>query len=279
MFYKFHKASKEFANQTIRKFGKKINATKVGHTGILDPLASGLMIVATDSDTKLLEYISDKTKAYIAKAKFGYKSESLDIDTPVSFLEKTEITKKNIEEVLPKILKLKEQIPPIYSAKKINGKKAYEYARENQKVEMRVQKIEIFELQILNFDFKKQELEIYMKVSEGTYVRSLLMDLAKFLKTSCVMNYLKRVECGTIKLNKLEENQSEQLDWNELIDLPFFELNEFEINQLHFGRSFQKNNFKDNQLVLGIKEKKVACVGIIQNNKFQPKKVFLERLS
>ncbi|WP_426460985.1 tRNA pseudouridine(55) synthase TruB [Mycoplasma hafezii] len=277
MFYKFYKKSGDFANQTVRKLGRELGTKKIGHTGILDPLASGLMIIATESDTKLLQYIDDKTKTYVTTCLFGYYSDSYDIDTEYKKVTDNSVTKEQIEQAILKIKQQTTQIPPIYSAKKINGQKAYDLARKNVEFEIKPQSITIYELKLLEFDFEKQWAKFEMKVSEGAYVRSVLMDLAKECDNSCVMDSLLRKECGKVKLDNLKENELSEISLNELFVLPTFDLNDYEKNQLKFGRSFTKRNGKDG-IYLAINNNQVASVGEVKDEKFSPKKVFMERL-
>ncbi|VEU70273.1 tRNA pseudouridine(55) synthase TruB [Mycoplasmopsis glycophila] len=277
MFYKYNKPKGIYANKAIRDLGKKINTKKIGHTGILDPLASGLMIVATEEDTKLLQYIENKTKTYLAKCKFGFKSDSYDIDTEVINLNLPLVTKDEILKSIEIVKHFTEQIPPIYSAKKINGKKAYDYAREKQQINLKPQKIKIYKLELIDFSFEKQEATFYMHVSEGSYVRSILVDIAKQFNNSCVMTELKRIACGNIELNSLLEDCYEEIKIDQIIQLPKFKLNDYEKEQLKYGRRFSSK--LPNGVVFALNSKnEIAAIGEIKENRFAPKKVFTERL-
>ncbi|WP_036452344.1 tRNA pseudouridine(55) synthase TruB [Mycoplasma buteonis] len=276
MFYKYHKKSSSFANESVRKLSKQLAAKKIGHSGILDPLASGLMIVATDSDTKLLQYISNKTKSYIATCFFGYYSESYDIDTKYEKVTDKLITKEELLLAIDKIKKQTSQIPPIYSAKKINGQKAYDLARQNIKVELKPQKITIHKLELLEFDFEKQSAKIQMQVSEGTYVRSILMDIAKECNSSAVMDSLIRTACGNVTLDNLKQQETEEINLTDLFDYQILEINDAQAKELSYGRSFQIT--KNDAIYLLSKNKQIVSVGEVKQNTYYPKKVFLERL-
>ncbi|WP_406614418.1 tRNA pseudouridine(55) synthase TruB [Mycoplasma corogypsi] len=278
MFYKFHKKTGDFANQRVRKLGRKLATKKVGHTGILDPLASGLMIVATDSDTKLLSYISDKTKTYIASCKFGFYSDSYDICTETKVVKGNKITKEVLIKAIEHVKTLTEQIPPIYSAKSINGTRAYECARNNIEVELKPQKIQIFSLELLEFNEVKQEAKFLMDVSEGTYVRSVLMDIAKFCNNSCVMSELVRTKCGKIKLDNLEADGFETLDINELFDVPLIEIDESFYKALKNGNSFRYQINDGTYFIFDPTQNHIVAIGFVKDNIFQPKKVLIERL-
>ncbi|QCZ36760.1 tRNA pseudouridine(55) synthase TruB [Mycoplasma nasistruthionis] len=279
MFYKFHKQSGTFANNSVRKLSKSLNTKKIGHSGILDPLASGLMIVATDFETKLLEFIDNKNKTYIATCLFGYTNDSLDTDLPLIQIDTPKITKEMFEEAIQKAKAFKTQIPPIYSAKKIDGKKAYEYARNNEKVELRPQQIEVYKYQLLNFDYSKQEAKVLIEVSEGTYIRTLLNDTAKLVNSCCVMSSLVRTKIGEIELDNLSENQTQKIDFWDLISMPTIKLMPDMFIKLSNGNPIQLNTKMPNTKALMINSLGlVASVGEIKENIFYPKKTALERI-
>ncbi|ATO31064.1 tRNA pseudouridine(55) synthase TruB [Mycoplasmopsis bovirhinis] len=277
MFVKFYKQKGDYSNKRIRALAKELQVNKIGHLGILDPLAEGLMIVATDEDTRLLEYIDDKTKVYKAKAKLFLTSDTLDI---MGFVQNTEVFKITNEEFLAAINKAKEfktQIPPLFSAKKINGKKAYQYARENKEIELNPQEIQINHLELINYDIENHEFEIIADVSHGTYIRTLLCDIAKLLNTTCIMTELKRLSIGKVKLSKLEPNEFKEINHSELFNLPILNLNEGELKLLENGDSF-KVNLNDAQVfAFNPFLEQICAVGQITNKIFYPKKVFPKR--
>ncbi|TDV22695.1 tRNA pseudouridine55 synthase [Mycoplasmopsis mustelae] len=277
MFYKFYKPSNVYSNQEIRKLGKKINAKKIGHSGILDQLASGLMIVATDSDTRLLEYLSDKNKAYIVKARFNYSSNTLDTMGEIKKENFQLIFLEDLIKAVDTVSKRKTQIPPLYSAKKINGKRAYNLARNKQTFELKPQNIEVFDYKILDFNFEKQEYTIYFYVSEGTYIRSLLSDIAKELNNASVMFELKRTQVGKIKLGTLKASEFQSLEIDKLFEIPYFFLNLHQNQQLKYGRNFKFKHI-DSCIMFLNSNKEVVCVGEVKQEVFYPRKIFLERL-
>lgn len=284
MFYKYYKKSGVYTNSEVRKLGRSLGAKKVGHSGILDPLAQGLILVATDADTRLLEFINFKNKKYVAKCKFGYFSDTLDTDAEqIHKLENPAlITKENLLIALEKIRQLKEQLPPKYSAKKINGVRAYVYARENKGVELKMQKIEILDASLIEFDAQKQEATFAFDVSEGTYIRSLLRDIAALCNTEMVMSYLKRDAVGLVKLEKLEPEQYSEISYDLIFDLSKFALNEKQVLDLSFGReikAFSTNMTNLEKVLLINKSTNLICaVGEFKNGRIYPKKVFPERL-
>ncbi|MFV9451809.1 tRNA pseudouridine(55) synthase TruB [Mycoplasma sp. 4463] len=279
MFYKYHKKSGDFSNKTIRGLQKELGAKKIGHSGILDPLASGLIIFATDFETKLLPYIADKTKTYIAKCKFNYKSDTYDVDGKVEMLNNKPITKQEFLEAMEYVKTLKFQIPPIYSAKKINGKKAYEYAREQKEVELRKQPIEIFAYNLINFDEYTQEATVELKVSEGAYVRTVLVDTAQKAGTNCVMTYLKRVSCGNVSVDDLFEERYEQIQIDKLLNLKKMISNNEIFKFIRNGNEFKVEKEDGDYLLYSPNENEVWAIGQVIKGIFKPKKVSIERIN
>ncbi|WBP84207.1 tRNA pseudouridine(55) synthase TruB [Mycoplasmopsis edwardii] len=276
MFYKFYKKIGDFSNKTIRQIAKEVNADKIGHIGILDPLAEGLMIFATNEDTKLFEYIKNDNKTYIASAKFFQSSDTLDITGNVISHDKKVITQEKLDEAISWAKSLKEQIPPIYSAKKINGKKAYEYARNGEEVKMRTQKITIHDIELL--EFNGEDFLIKTTVSSGTYIRTLLVDIAKFLGTTCVMTKLKRSSVGQVELGNLEPDQYSLINNNELFDIETYEANQKELAELSFGRKIYIKTNDKTLFIINPITKEICSVGKVEKNYFYPKKVFNKRL-
>lgn len=191
---------------TIRK---KFNLNKVGHNGTLDPNATGLMIIATNKATKLLKLINEHDKAYIATISFGYDSKTLDFDSDIIEESNMNFSK---EELLLKIEELKNtnlQIPPMTSAIKVDGKKLYEYQRENKEIELKPRNIKIYESNLLDFRINNNHIEcdIYLSVSKGFYVRSYARDLAKLLNGKAILKDLRR-----IKIDNYDISNSKELD-------------------------------------------------------------------
>ncbi len=182
------------------KWKYQIKKLKVGHAGTLDPLATGLLIVCIGRHTKKISEYSGLRKEYIAEITFGYTTPSYDLETERDkTFEFKHITQTDLENNLKFFLGKQEQIPPIYSAKNINGKRAYLYAREGKKVEMRKTNIEIYELEIL--EFKLPIVKIRVNCSAGTYIRSLAYDIGKSMNSGATLTALKRNLIGNFSLN------------------------------------------------------------------------------
>lgn len=173
---------------------------KVGHAGTLDPLATGVMILCTGKATKRIEEFQYQTKEYIATLKLGETTPSYDLELPVDETFTTQhITKELIEKVIPTFKGEIWQVPPTYSAVKVDGKRAYDYARKGEEIELKPKLLVIDEIEIL--DFKLPELKIRVVCSKGTYIRALARDIGIALKSGAHLTALERTKIGEIKLN------------------------------------------------------------------------------
>ena len=179
---------------------KKLNVKKVGHCGTLDPLASGLMIVLVGKYTKLQEKFMKQDKVYLATIKLGIKTDSGDLDGKIiSQSDYSHIKKIDIKNALNSFIGKISQIPPMYSALKVNGKKLYELARKGITIERKPREITIYNIDFL--DFKKDTFSIRIKCSSGTYIRTLAEDIGKKINTDTVLINLVREEIGNYKLS------------------------------------------------------------------------------
>ena len=201
----------------IRALRKKINIKKMGHTWTLDPLATGLVLVATWNYTKLIPFLEKDKKTYITTINLDWLSLSYDLAEKVEYLskEKQEYFKKNltlekIQEVLNKNFTWKiSQIPPKFSAVKINWKRAYSLARKWEEFKIKSKEIEIFYIKILNYNYPKLELEL--EVSAGTYIRSIARDLWEILWTWWYLSALRRTKIANLDLEKSQILSTESL--------------------------------------------------------------------
>jgi len=179
---------------------KKLNVKKVGHCGTLDPLASGLMIVLVGKYTKLQDKFMKQDKVYHATIKLGLKTDSGDLDGKIiSQSDFSHVTKELIEQVCKCFIGKITQIPPMYSALKINGQKLYELARKGITVERKAREITIYSIDLT--DYQKDNFSIRVKCSSGTYIRTLAEDIGKKLNTDTVLINLIREEIGNYKLS------------------------------------------------------------------------------
>ena len=177
-----------------------IKKLKVGHAGALDPLATGVMIICTGKATKKIESFQYQTKEYIATLQLGATTPSFDMEHEVDQTFPYEhITKEMINEVLPQFTGEIMQTPPLFSAVKIDGKRAYKYERNGETVNLKSKPLVIDEIEVLNFDLPKLELRIVC--SKGTYIRALARDIGTALNSGAYLTALKRTKIGNVTLN------------------------------------------------------------------------------
>ncbi len=177
-----------------------IKKIKVGHAGTLDPEATGVMIICTGKATKQIESFQSQTKEYIAELKLGATTPSFDMELPVNAVYPTEhITRELIDQVVSTFIGEIEQIPPIFSAVKIDGKRAYEYARNGQEIELKPKKLVIDEIEILNF--VPPTLTLRIVCSKGTYIRALARDIGFALNSGSFLTSLRRIRIGNVRID------------------------------------------------------------------------------
>ena len=163
----------------LRALRRILREKKMGHTGTLDPMAEGVLLVCVGKATKYVDALMAKEKIYQAELTLGIETDTEDSTGKILSEEEVSISKEDIEKILPRFLGKQEQIPPMYSAKKLEGKKLYELAREGKTVERKPSQIEIFALEILSYDCPKLRFRIHC--SKGTYIRTLCKDIGSFL--------------------------------------------------------------------------------------------------
>ena len=208
--------SRDVVNEII----KKIETNKVGHTGTLDPMATGILVVCVGKATKLVDLLSCDKKEYEAEITLGIDSDTYDITGNIL---KEDNTNFSFEEIKNAILSFKgpyNQEVPIYSAVKINGKKLYEYARNNIEIELPKREVTIYDIELISpikIINGKQVFSIRTTVSKGTYIRSLIHDIANKLNTYGVMSALRRTKLGNVDINDCKT--IEQLNINDIISI------------------------------------------------------------
>lgn len=207
---------------------------QIGHTGTLDPFAEGVLPICIGKATRLIEYLDDD-KAYTGTIQLGSSTTTYDLEgEEVNFSDK-KVTFNEIEAALDKFRGEIEQLPPIYSAIKVNGKKLYEYAREGKEVKIEPRGVNISNLQILNFYPETRQLELHIECSKGTYIRSIANDLGEELGIYGHLVKLVRVKAGMFEVNNavsLEHIQTKE-DVEKLLIAPLTKLNymTYELNK------------------------------------------------
>ena len=190
---------RKLRNKLCRKLG--VSKLKVGHAGTLDPLATGVMIVCTGKKTKLIETFQYQAKEYIATVKLGATTPSFDLETEVDATFPTEhITKDLVEEKLKEFIGEIQQVPPAYSACKVDGKRAYEFAREGQEIELKPKLLVIDEIELLGYSLP--EIKVRVVCSKGTYIRALARDIGIALGSGAHLTALERTRIGDVTLDQ-----------------------------------------------------------------------------
>lgn len=196
---------KNCTSHDIVQKAKKVFCEKVGHTGTLDPMATGVLPLLIGKGTLCSKYLINHDKIYEVQLTLGVKTDTADSEG--SIIEEKKVPqeafrKERIEEVLETFLGKQEQMPPMYSAIKVKGKKLYEYARKGQVVEVQPRPIEIYEIKLLKINQKEKQIEFQVACSKGTYIRSLCEDIAERMGTVGYMSKLNRVQVGDFSIEQ-----------------------------------------------------------------------------
>lgn len=182
-----------------RKLG--IKRLKVGHTGTLDPLATGVVVVCTGRMTKQIDSLQQHVKEYVATLQLGATTPSFDLEKPVDATWPTaHITRELIDSVLPRFRGEIWQVPPVFSAVKVEGKRAYAYARKGEEVELQPKLLVIDELEVLDFEPATMQLTLRIVCSKGTYIRALARDIGQALGSGAHLTALRRTRVGGIRV-------------------------------------------------------------------------------
>ena len=190
------------SNDVVQIVKKTINE-KVGHTGTLDPMATGVLPLLIGKGTLISKYLINHDKIYTATLKLGIKTDTGDITGNV--IEKNHIVnldKNNVIKVLSKVKGKQKQIPPMYSAIKVNGKKLYEYARQGEKIEVKARDIEVYDIELESINLETNEIQFRVNCSKGTYIRTLCESIAEKLGTVGTMSALRREKVGEFEINQ-----------------------------------------------------------------------------
>ena len=180
-----------------------VQRLKVGHSGTLDPLATGVVVVCTGKKTKLIDQLQYATKEYIATLQLGATTPSFDMEHEVDHRYPTaHISRDLIDQTIPTFLGEQWQVPPVYSAVSVNGKRAYTFARKGEEVELKPKLLVIDEIEVLSFDEASMQLTIRVVCSKGTYIRALARDIGVRLKSGAYLTALRRTRVG----NRLVED-------------------------------------------------------------------------
>ena len=218
----------------VNVISKHLHTKKVGHTGTLDPLATGVLVLCVGDYTKFVQILTDHDKEYFATIEFGSETDTLDITGEVLQKNDRIPTKEDLLEALQGFIGVQEQEVPIYSAKKVNGKKLYEYARNHEFVDLPKQQIEISELELISFE--ENIAVIRAVVSKGTYIRSFIRDLSHQLGVYGVMKELRRTRLGNYNLSSsitVEQIEQGDIMLQDFTSFLCYDIREINENDLH----------------------------------------------
>ena len=252
------------SNKVVNKVKYLLKADKAGHLGTLDVLGEGLLPVTLGKGTKLFDYFLNKDKVYKTVFKFGLTTTTLDLEGEVTNQNDVEVTLKDITSILPQFIGKHAQLPPVYSAKKINGKKAYQLARAGvEEIELKPKTIEIYSINLLR-QIEHNTFEFELHCSSGTYVRSVCRDMAEKLSTYGVMLSIQRTRCGdfdiknSYTLEDIERGNYKIIPLDSIFDCPSINLKSEESEKLlngvniHFFKDGIFKAYDDNLKFLGV---------------------------
>ena len=252
------------SNKVVNKVKYLLKVDKAGHLGTLDVLGEGLLPVTLGKGTKLFDYFLNKDKVYRTVFKFGLTTTTLDLEGEVTNQNDVEVTLEDINSILPQFIGKHDQLPPIYSAKKINGKKAYQLARAGvEEIELKPKAIEIYSIKLLR-QIEHNTFEFELHCSSGTYVRSLCRDMADKLSTYGVMLGIQRTRCGdfdiknSYTLEDIERGNYNIIPLDSVFDFPPINLKSEESEKLlngvniHFYKDGIFKAYDDNLKFLGV---------------------------
>jgi tRNA pseudouridine55 synthase len=186
------------SNQVVGHVRKATGAKKVGHAGTLDPMATGVLVLAVGKVTRLIQYVQEQEKEYVATALFGVATDTLDADGAILSREPMDFDEDDIQAIVPRFTGTISQVPPMVSALKKDGRRLYELAREGEVVERKARQVEVLELEIISVGAPPYpEVEFRVVCGKGTYVRSLAGDMASVLGGDAHLTSLRRTRIGS----------------------------------------------------------------------------------
>lgn len=259
---------------------RKITKIKqIGHSGTLDPFAEGVLPVAIGKATRLIEFLDDD-KEYLAQVSFGKNTSTYDIEGDVVFESGTRVCRDEVLEALKNFEGEILQMPPLYSAIKVRGKKLYEYVREGKSVEVSPRKIFIKSIELKSFDEENQLAEILISCSKGTYIRSIAYDLGKILSSGAFLSKLVRVRAGNFKIEDSVTLDELKNGVEGHIFIPKFSLAQYEISDdehekiLHGQFLKVENKFSDGDTIILTYNNEISATAKIDKDLIKVKKVF-----
>lgn len=268
------------SHDVVAKLRKLTNIRQIGHTGTLDPFAEGVLPVCIGKATRLIEFLNDD-KEYLATIQFGQSTTTYDREGEIIFSSDKKVKPEDVKNALKFFEGEILQIPPIYSAIKLKGKKLYEYARNGEQVEIKSRKVKIENIVLKSFNENLQQAEILIKCSKGTYIRSIANDLGKILNCGAHLINLVRTQAGKFRVENSVSLDDINISKNlinpvDILDYEKIKVETSDLDYIRNGCSLKKSNIRHGSIVLLIYNNSEICaVGTVNNDKIIMKKVFL----
>lgn len=243
------KTSRDIVNSLTKVF----NTKRIGHTGTLDPIAQGVLVICINKYTKLVNSLMSLDKEYIGTITLGIKTDTFDITGKVLKQDDVSVSKEDIEKVFSSLIGKYEQVVPIYSAKKVNGKKLYEYARNGEKVNLPTNEVDIYNLELISYE--KNKIVFKCNCSKGTYIRSLIQTICEKLNVIGTMSDLVRTKQGNFDISNsytvedIENGNYKMLSVKDLFDYKIYNLNDEEYNKIKNGSHIKIDSNEDKMLL------------------------------
>ncbi len=272
------------SNDALQKVKRLFNARKAGHTGALDPLATGMLPICFGEATKFSQYLLDSDKRYRVIAKLGQRTDTSDADGQVICTKPVNITQSQIDEVLTHFRGDILQVPTMFSALKYQGKPLYEYARQGIVIEREARPINVYENQFIQYDLAKHELTLEVHCSKGTYIRTIIDDLGELLGCGAHVIYLRRLQVSNYPIDKMISlDELQNIDEKEPLLMPVDSplqangkvvLSESQGKDILLGRTVTvESNVTVETLVRIYKEQQFIGAGTQIFNKLSPKRL------
>lgn len=273
------KSSRYYTNKV-----KYILKTKTGHVGTLDPMAFGVLPIAVGEATKFIDYLGFDKKAYIYRIIFGKTTDTLDAESEIIEEKSWDFERNDLVRVLEDMEGEYEQVPPKYSAKKIDGVPMYKLARDNVDVDttIRAKTVEIYKNRLLKFNKEKEYAIVMSEVSTGTYIRTLAYDIAQRLGTIAYIDYLMRHNSGPLNIDEAicidELNETDLISVDTLINLPKLTLNEKRFKAVQNGMNSYVNDSYNEEYYKVYCAEKFCGVGYVKKDQNNRNNVYMKKV-
>ena len=270
------------SHDVVGRLRRLTKVKQIGHTGTLDPFATGVLPVCIGKATRLIEYLEDD-KEYLATVQFGKNTDTYDLDGEVVTIFDKKVSANEIQEALKLFEGEISQMPPIYSAIKVNGKKLYDYARAGEIVEIKPRTVFISKIELKEFDKVNQVAKVLVACSKGTYIRSIAYDLGKNLGCGAYLSALERTKAGRFlvekavhldTLSEIGEVCKHLINPLDVLNYPTQELSDSDRQRVSHGMSITNRGFNDSDIVFLLKSGKIYAIGKVEQDKVLVKKVF-----